>query len=126
LNQATSIPAKLRLPSVAKVSFPGGRLVKRDQLSDRFRGDAGMRQKDERAFGDLGHRDEIAVGVVGERFECVRVRDQRRGGREEERVSVRCRSRSRLCADRIGAAGAILNDNGLPELAGQPIGDDPA
>jgi hypothetical protein len=96
-----------------------------DEFLHILRGDRRMHHEDVRDRGQVGDRNEIGQRLVGE----LRVRGGidrvRRDGRDAQRVSVRRRLRDEVGADAAAGPGAIVDDDRLPELLRELVGDEP-
>ena len=104
----------------------GLRLVERDQLGQRARRNAGVREQDEGNLRDHADWGEIPDRVVGQGLERVGVAHQRRRGGAEEVVAVGRGASRRLRADDVAGAGAVVHDDLLAQCARQAPGDEAA
>ncbi len=84
-----------------------------------------VRRHEQQQSGAADHADRLEVlhRVVGQLLEHRRVGGVRGVGRQEHRVPVRRGSGRRLCRDEPRGAGAVVDDDGLPRLGGQPLAE---
>ena len=93
-----------------------------DQLRDVLDRQLCRRRQHQRPIGREDDRLEVALDVIGHRFERVRRERQRRALREQKRITVRRRLRDVHRAGDATGARAVLDDDLLAPALGQTLG----